>query len=139
MKFKNLPVVLAVLALVLSSLACSLAAGEPTLSNIRTAKDQDGNQAASVFGSTDTVYVVADLSDGVAGNSITSVWYAVDVVDVEPNFLIDESTITVEDEVFDGVIYFYFPPPSGEWPSGEYEVEVYFNDELAGTVSYSIP
>jgi hypothetical protein len=134
---KKFSILLAVLALVASTLACAL--GEPTLDNVRTAKDQDGNQPTSVFSTTDTVYVVSDLSNGVKGNTISSKWYAVDVADTEPNLLIDEADIPIEDDSFTGNIYFYFPPPlDGQWPVGSYKVEVYFNGVLTSTVNFTV-
>ncbi len=133
---RKLSMLLAVLALVVSSLAC--AAGEPTLSNVRTARDQDGTDQTSVFSTTDTVYVVSDLSNGVVGNVVSSKWYAVDVADTEPNLLLDEVSINI-DEAKDYSLYFYFPPPvDGQWPVGSYKVEVYFNGVLNSTVAYTV-
>lgn len=136
MKSKKLSILLAIGALVISTLACALG-GEPGLSNVRTAKDQDGNQVSSTFGTFDTVYVVSDLSNGVQGNIVNSKWYAVDVADTEPNFLIDEVEIPIDTETFDGTIYFYFEPPDGGWPVGTYKTEVYFNGALVSTVEFT--
>lgn len=132
----KLIVLLAVLALVASSLACSF--GDPTLDNVRTAKDQDGAQPATVFSPSDTVYVVSDLSNGKAGNVVTSKWYAVSVEGIEANFMFDEADITIEDETFNGNVYFYYPPPEGGWPLGSYKVEIYFNDTLVSAVEFSV-
>ncbi|MDP2777701.1 MAG: hypothetical protein Q8O48_08645 [Anaerolineales bacterium] len=138
MKSKKLPILLAVIALIIPTLACAFG-GEPTLSNGRTAKDQDGAQPVSVFSKTETVYVVSDLSSGVKGNIITSKWYAVDVADTEPNFLIDTAEIPIEDEAFDGTIYFFFDPPiGGEWPVGRYKVEIYFNGVLNSANQFTV-
>ncbi len=138
MKSKKLSILLAVLALIISTLACALG-GEPTLSNVRTAKDQDGAQPASIFATTETVFVVSDLTSGVKGNLITSKWYAVNVADTEPNLLIDTAEIPIEDETFDGTIYFFFEPPvEGVWPVGSYKVEVYFNGVLNSTVQFTV-
>ncbi|MEW6285547.1 MAG: hypothetical protein AB1509_04930 [Chloroflexota bacterium] len=132
----KLIVLLAVLALVAASLACSF--GDPTLDNVRTAKDQDGNQPASVFSTSDTVYVLSDLSNGKAGNVVTSKWYAVNVEGIEANLMFDEADITIEDETFNGNVYFYYPPPEGGWPLGSYKVEIYFNGTLVNAVEFSI-
>ncbi|HLA88535.1 MAG TPA: hypothetical protein VJL10_10960 [Anaerolineales bacterium] len=138
MKSKKLSILLAVLALIISTLACALG-GEPTLSNVRTAKDQDGAQPASIFATTETVFVVSDLASGVKGNLITSKWYAVNVADTEPNLLIDTAEIPIEDETFDGTIYFFFEPPvEGVWPVGSYKVEIYFNGVLNSTVQFTV-
>jgi len=138
MKSKKLSIVLAVLTLIISTLACSIGGGEPTLSNVRTAMDEDGEQPATVFAITDTVYVVSDLSDGVVGNVVSSKWYAVEVADTEPNLLIDEVEISI-DEDKDYSLNFSFPPPlDGQWPTGSYKVEVYFNGTLNSTVEYTV-
>lgn len=136
MKSKKLSILLAISALIISTLACALG-GDPTLSNVRTAKDEDGAQLSSVFSSTETIYVVSDLANGVKGNVITSKWYAVNVADTEPNFLIDEVEIPIDDETFSGTIYFYFEPPDGGWPVGTYKVEVFFNGALTSTVEFT--
>lgn len=137
MKSRKFSILLAVLALIASSLACAF--GEPSLSNVRTALDQDGSQTTSVFSETDTIYVVSDLSNGVQGNVVTSNWYAVSVEGVEPNFLIDSADISITDSSFTGTIYFFFPPPlDGRWPLGEYMVEVLFNGQLVDTVNFTV-
>ncbi|HSO13629.1 MAG TPA: hypothetical protein VLT51_14725 [Anaerolineales bacterium] len=133
----KLIVLFAVMTLIASTLACSF--GDPTLDNVRTAKDQDGNQPATVFSTTDTVYVVSDLSNGVKGNVINSKWYAVEVENTEPNLLFDEADINIEQDSFNGNVYFYYPPPvDGAWPKGLYKVEVYFNDALISTVEFTV-
>lgn len=136
MKSKKFSILLAALTLIVAQLACAM--GEPTLSNVRTALDSDGAQPSTTFSAFDTVYVVSDLSNGVAGNIITSRWYAESVEGVDPNFLIDEADINVTEETFNGTIYFYFEPPTDGWPTGTYRVEVYFNGTLTGTVNFSI-
>ena len=126
MKSNKVSILLAVIALIISTLACAFG-GEPTLSNVRTAKDQDGTQPSSVFATTDTVYVVSDLSNGVTGNVVSSKWYAVEVADTEPNLLLDEADITI-DEDKSYALYFYFPPPAGwSMACGKYKVEIYLN------------
>ncbi len=136
---KRTPVLLAVMALVLSSLACAaLGGGEPALSNTRTAFDSDGINTSTVFGAFDTVYVVNDLSNGVQGNLVTSDWYAEDVPGVDPNFFIDTVEYTVVDETFDGTVHFFFEAPDDGWPPGTYRVEVFFNGTPTATVRFTI-
>lgn len=137
MKSKT-PILLAALALIASMLACSFGGGEPTLSNVRTAFDSDGINTTSTFGLFDTVYVVSDLDNGVAGNLVSSDWYAESVDGIDPNFFIDTVEYTVVDETFDGTIHFYFEPPDGGWPTGTYRVEVSFNGVPIATVRFTI-
>lgn len=135
---KKLPVLLALIALVGSSLACALGGGEPTLGNTRTAYDEDGAQPSSVFGAFDTIYVVSDLENGVNGNVVSSDWYAESADGVDPNFLIDSVEYTVTDESYDGTIYFFFESPDEGWPAGTYRVEVFFNGVPSATVTFTV-
>ncbi|NWF62853.1 MAG: hypothetical protein HXY38_00980 [Chloroflexi bacterium] len=132
---KKLSILLAVIMLFAAQLACAL--GEPTLSNVRTSSDQEGNSLTSTFGAFDTVYVVGDLANAVEGNTVTSRWYAQDVPGVDPNFFIDESTITVGADPID-YVYFYFEPPADGWPAGTYKVEVFFNNAPNATVTFTV-
>lgn len=128
---KKFPILLAILALVASSLACAALGGDPTLSGTRTALDEDGLNTTSVFGAFDTVYVVNDLANGVGGNVITSTWYAQDVEGIDPDFLIDTVEYTISEGENLDTIYFFFEPPEGGWPAGTYRVEVFFNGTRA--------
>ncbi len=135
----RLPILFAVLVLISSSLACAvLGGGEPTLSNSRTALDSDGINTTSTFSLFDTVYVVSDLSNGVAGNVISSDWYAENVDGVDPNFFIDNVEYTVSEGENVDTIYFFFEPPDGGWPAGTYRVEVFFNGAPSATVRFTI-
>jgi hypothetical protein len=135
---KKFPILLASLALVASSLACALGGGDPALSNTRTALDEDGINTTSTFGAFDTVYVVNDLANGVAGNNITSTWYAQDVEGVDLDFLIDTVEYTLQEGEDIDTVYFFFEPPDGGWPSGIYRVEVFFNGAPSATVTFTV-
>jgi hypothetical protein len=135
MKAKKISVLLAAIVLIAAQLACAV--GEPTLSNVRTASDEEGNSPTSTFGAFDTIYVVGDLANAVEGNTITSRWYAENVPGLDPNFFIDESTITVGADPID-YVYFYFPPQTDGWPAGTYKVEVFFNNAPNATVTFTV-
>ena len=136
----KLVILFAVLTLIAASLACSAVSfGEPTLDNVRMAKDQDGKELTSVFSTTDTVYVVSNLSNGKSGDVVSSKWYAINVENTEPNLMFDEANINIDQDGFDGNVYFYYPPPvDGVWPKGTYKVEIYYNDVLIDTADFSI-
>ena len=137
MRSKNkVSILLAVAALVVSTLACAL--GEPALSNVRVAKDQDGTQVSSVFGPADTIYAVSDLSNGVAGNVVTSKWTVVSVEGYDPGFVIDEVDLTLDEDQLSYTVYFYFEPPEGGWPVGTYQVDVLFNGTSVSTVQFTV-
>ena len=136
MKKNKISIWLALAALIVSTLACAL--GEPALSNVRTARDQDGTDLTSTFSPTDTVYVVSDLANGVAGNVVTSKWTVVSVDGYDSGYLIDSADITLDKDQLKYTIYFYFEPPEGGWPLGTYQVEVLFNGTSVNTVQFSI-
>lgn len=136
MKKRTLPILLALFALMAASLACAFG-GELGLANGRTAFDEDAAQPTSVFGPNDAIYVVADLSNAPVGTVVNSKWYYVSVEGVEPNTLIDEADITVDEEDFTGTVHFFFPAGS-DWPVGTYAVELYLDGTLIQTVTYSV-
>lgn len=136
MNKRVVPILAAVIALVLSSLACSLG-GELSLSNARTAFDEDGAQPTSVFSPSDAIYVVADLSNAPIGTVVNSKWYYVSVEGIAPNTLIDEADITIDQEEFSGTVHFFFPAGS-DWPTGAYAVELYLNGTLVQTVTFTV-
>jgi hypothetical protein len=136
MNKRTLPIFLAVIALMAASMACSFG-GELSLSNARTAYDEDGAQPTSVFAPSDAIYVVADLSNAPLGTVVNSKWYYVSVEGIAPNTLIDEADITIDQESFSGTVHFFFPAGS-DWPVGAYAVELYLNDTLIQTVTFSV-
>lgn len=135
MNTKKLSVLLAAVVLIAAQIACAV--GEPTLSNIRSAKDQDGNQPSSTFATTDTIYIVSDLANGAVGNQITSRWYIESAAGFDPNFFIEESTIDVN-ETGINLVYFFYPAPVDGFPVGTYKVEVFFNGALIDTVRFNV-
>jgi hypothetical protein len=134
-------VLLALLALLLASLACNFPAGgvgELRLENLRMALDQDGNNPTTVFSPSDVFYVVGDLSNAPAGTLIDAKWLAAQIEGYEPDELIYEQTINdFAEENFSGTIYFELSNDS-DWPVGQYKVDVYLNGSLAGSIPFSV-
>ena len=136
MNKRTLPIFLALFALLASTLACSLG-GELSLSNVRTAFDEDAKQPTSVFAPSDAVYVVADLANAPVGTVVVSKWYYVSVEGIAPNTLIDDADITIEEEGFSGTVHFFFPAGTN-WPVGTYAVELYLNGTLIDTATFTV-
>jgi len=132
---KLFPVLLAVLALVASSLACSLT--EMSLDNARMAFDENGESATSTFSSTDVFYAVADLSNAPTGTKVVAKWIAVNIEGEEPGSVFQEQTLDITEDNFSGIIYFQLSNDTG-WPNGDYKVELYLNDALAQTVTFNV-
>jgi hypothetical protein len=132
---KLFPVLLAVLALVASSLACSLT--EMSLDNARMAFDQDGKNVTSTFSSTDVFYAVADLSNAPKGTKVVAKWVAVNIEGEDPGSVFQEQTLDITEDSFSGTIYFQLSNDGG-WPSGDYKVDLYLNDALTQSVTFNV-
>jgi hypothetical protein len=129
-------ILLAVAALIASTLAC--AAGEPTLTNVRTAKDENGEQLSSVFSKTETIYVVGDLANGKQGNVISSKWMVESVEGYDAGYVIDSVDLTLDKDQFSYSINFYFTPPADGWPTGTYKVEISLNGTVNSTLEFTV-
>jgi len=136
MNTKKISILLAAIVLIAVQLACAFG-GEPSLSNLRTARDQDGTQTTSTFGSLDTVYVVGDLANVTVGNNATARLFVDNVQGYDPNFFVGEAALDITEKNLT-LVYFYFEAPSDGWPAGTYRVEVYFNGALNNTVRFTI-
>jgi hypothetical protein len=137
MNSKKLFILLAALALVISTLACAaFSGGEPSLTNPRLSSDSDGVNATTVYSTTDIFYAVADLSNVEDGSVIDAKWYLVSAADYDPGE-IESSTLTIEDKNAVNYVSFQLTSDSG-WPVGEYKVELYLNGTLAHTMNFSV-
>lgn len=130
-------VLLAVLALVVSSMACAFGNTELSLTNLRMAFDQDGNNVTTTFSTTDVFYAVADLNNAPQGTQVEAKWTAVNATDTEPNLEFQTQTLDITEESFTGTIYFQLSNDEG-WPTGQYKVDLYLNGTLAQTAEFSV-
>jgi hypothetical protein len=64
---------------------------------------------------------------------VRAVWTAVNVEGVDPEFVIDETTLTSGD----GTLHFQL---SNDflWPAGTYKVDLYLNDTLDQTLTFNV-
>src|SRR6266542_6324404 len=97
MKRKKLSVLFAVIALVISTLACSFGGGEPSLTNPRMSTDSEGKNPTTVYSSSDAFYAVADLSNVETGSVVDAKWYLVNAADYDPGEF-KPSSVTFEDQ-----------------------------------------
>jgi len=138
---RNSIALLAVLAVMLATLACNAVTGgeqRMSLENLRMAFDEDGNNPTTVFSPSDTFYVVGDLYDAPAGTILDANWLAVQIEDYEENELIYEQTIEdFTEESFTGTIFFQLSNDSG-WPIGEYKVDVFLDGNFVESVTFRV-
>lgn len=135
---KNKLVVLsAVFLLVVSSWACAALSRELSLTNLRMAFDQDGNNPTKTFSTTDVFYAVADLNNAPQGTKVEAKWTAVNAADTEPNLEFQTQSLDITEQSFSGTIYFQLSNDEG-WPTGQYKVDLYLNGALAQTAEFSV-
>jgi len=130
-------VLLAVLSLFVSSLACALGSTELGLTNLRMAFDEDGENVTTTFSPTDIFYAVADLANAPQGTQVEAKWTAVNAADTEPNLEFQTQTLDITEETFTGTIYFQLSNDEG-WPTGQYKVDLYLDGALAQTAEFSV-
>ena len=131
-------ILLAVLALIVASLACSLVETEMGMDNLRLAFDSDGESPTTVFAPGDVFYAVADLTNAPAGTVASAQWIVVDIEDMESGEVIYEQAINdFTDDSFTGTIYFQLSNDDG-WPVGEYKVDVYLNETFVQSAVFSV-
>jgi hypothetical protein len=139
MKSRMLPVLLAVFALTLASMACALG-GELSFENPRMSKDDTGDTPVTTFAPSDTFFVVADLNNAEQGMYVEAKWYLVSAEGYEPSPIETDSgnILSVTEDSFTGMISFSLFSIDGAWPQGEYKVELYLNGALAHTLNFSV-
>jgi hypothetical protein len=138
---KNSRVILALLILLISIMACSLftdAPREMSLENLRMAFDEDGNSPTTVFSSSDIFYAVGDLENAPAGTMVEARWLAVQIEGYDSGELIYEQAINdFTEESFSGTIYFQLSNDNG-WPVGEYKVDIYMDGNFIQSIPFSV-
>ena len=135
MKKKNLlPVLFAVVALVLSALACNFGS-EPGVSNVRMTTDDSGETTTTAYSPSDDFYVFFEVTAIDAGTPFEGQWYALDIEGEDPNTPFS----TIEYNLEDGVSTVYFQLYSDvEWPVGTYRVEIYMDGAKVGEQQFNV-
>lgn len=107
------------------------------IDKIHMAKDKNGDpgETTTTFKPGDhTIHCVVTLNKAKAGTVVEFVWFATDVAGSKSESIkkLDYTTTAAETEVRG---HLTFP---NDWPKGTYDVEVYVNDALDKTVSYTV-
>ncbi len=134
MSKQRFPLMLVIVLLAIVSLACG---GTISTANIRSAKlttEADGSLETTVFNQDDlTVYCIVELANAPSDTVVRAVWIAADVESVDPNTVIDETSLTSGDATLT-----FDLTNSQLWPLGDYKVELYINDKLDRTLEYQV-
>jgi hypothetical protein len=133
MNSRRIQIFIAMFFLMSVTLACGFSVSTANIKDAYMARDEAGTDRTTVFTSEDTFYCIVDLANAPDDTTVKAVWYAVDAQDVDPNFKIDEYSLTSGDNVIP-----FSLSNDMLWPSGTYKVELYLNDELDRTLEFSV-
>jgi hypothetical protein len=127
MRTNRVNLALALGLLIAAGLACNFSASTANISDLKLSKDKDGNQAATTFAASDTVYAVATVSNAPGKVKVKGL-LAVEDVEGEQKGPIPglEKTLDLDGS---GTATFTFSPPASGWPKGKYKVDVIMMDE----------
>lgn len=135
MSSNKLKLVLALVAIGLTILACSFSASTANFADAFMAKDPDGNQRTTTYGQSDIFYAIVDLANAPSDTSVRAEWFAVNVEGVDPGTPLDQFTTT------SGSARLTFNAANAEgflWPLGTYRVDLYLNDELKTSLEFQV-
>jgi hypothetical protein len=132
---RSFPVLLAILVIVLSTLACNFGSKPAGVSNIRMTTDDTGDTTTTVYAPTDSFFFYFDANKIEPGTLFESRWYVLDYEKQDPTLPFKTSTYSYEE----GNSRIYFQLSAGmEWPVSPYRVELYMNDEKIGEVMFEV-
>jgi hypothetical protein len=84
-----------------------------------------------------TIHAVATVENGPPNLKLRAIWYLVGAVGYQPNSKIDESESAVDPDG-SGNVDFTLKPASGEWPPGDYCIEIYAEGNLAASKTFQV-
>lgn len=123
----------AVLALLLSGLACNFSASTANIGDAWMSTDEAGNSRTTVFGPDAIFFAQVDLKNAPDDTMVKVVWIAVEVDGTEPNFQMNETEL----QSGDGVLLFRLSN-DGLWPHGKYRADIYLNGALVQSLTFEV-
>jgi len=128
-------VALAVLALILSSLACEASASTANISNAHMAVDEADSAETAVYApDAPSFFCYFDLNNAPDDTVVKGVWTLISAEGYDPNQEIDSAEMTGGDNTY----YFSLDGAAEPWPVGQYKIDLYLNDELVQTVNFEV-
>jgi hypothetical protein len=134
MKSNRLVVIIFSSMMLLLTIACGFNFSTAKVSDAYMARDLDGElEKVQSYGQDEIFLCIVDLANAPDDTVVSAAWYAVDAQDVDPNFLIDEASITGDASP----IYFDLSN-NGLWPIGTYRVDISLNEEFVQSVTFQV-
>ena len=135
MNKRTLILIAAFAALSLLVAACEFSFSTANIADAFMAADPDGNTRTTTYSQDAIFYAIVDLANAPDDTTVKASWYAVNAQDIEPNFLIDEVSITSTD----GRLTFDLQnAPNMLWPIGSYRVDLYLNEKLDRSLEFTV-
>jgi hypothetical protein len=133
MKVNKLPILLAIVALAISILACGGSVSTANIGEAWLSNDAEGDNRTTTFSQSDVMNLFIDLKNAPADTELKVIWTAVNADGVEPNFVINESSYTSGSDT----IHFDLSNDN-LWPVGSYKADIYLNGELDRTLTFEV-
>jgi hypothetical protein len=133
MKINKLPILLAILALAVSVLACGGSVSSANIGDAWLSTDAEGSNRTTVFSQNDTMNLFIDLKNAPDDTEVKVSWIAVNADGVDQNHVINESNYTSGD----GTVHFDLSNDN-LWPVGSYKVDVYLNGKLDRSLTFEV-
>jgi len=128
-------ILVAALALVLSTLACG-ASAPAGVSNIYMANNENGDNQTTTFAPTDDIYVFFDVNQVDNGTQFEIKWYALNVDGQDPS-----TPFTTSDYSYNGESTLYAnitSTDSSGFPAAQYKVEIYMGGVKVGEQQFNV-
>jgi hypothetical protein len=133
MKTNKLPILLALLALMISTLACGGSISSANISDAWLANDAEGNNHMTTFGQSDVMNLFIVLKNAPDDTELKVSWVAVQAEGVDPNFVVNESSYKSGDDT----VHFDLSNDN-LWPVGSYKADIYLNGKLDRTLTFEV-
>ena len=131
MKINKLSIVLALVALAVSILACGFSTAN--IGDAWLSTDAEGSNRVTVFSQNDTMNLFIDLKNAPDDTELKVAWIAVNAEGVDPNYLLNETNFTSSDDT----VHFDLSNDN-LWPVGSYKVDVYLNGTLDRSLTFEV-
>ena len=156
MKKNKIMIMLAVVALLLASLACNAVSGgddavdspatnendnsgfsvtTANITNAHLASDESDTERVDGYSPTDLgFYCYFDLNNAPDSTVVKGVWTLVSAEGYESNSEIDSAEITGGDDTY----YFSLGGSTDPWPVGTYRIDLYVDGSLVETIEFEV-
>lgn len=133
MNVKKFPILLAIVAILISVLACGGSFTTANIGDAWLATDEAGDNRATVFSQDATFNLFVELNNAPDDTQLKVSWIAVNAEGMDPNSVVYETEYTSGDDT----IRFYLENDD-LWPIGSYKVDIYLNSTLDRSLSFEV-